>query len=115
MIVGCLPGPVAETTTDQDRLLIFHNNSGPMCLEALAWLASQESAHPELVVEEHLIFDPADLALLEQMKSQFAQSEGLSASFGYLPIIFFGNRAFLGFNDEVQAALAGLLDASDDV
>ncbi len=37
-------------------LLVFHNNSGPMCRAALDWVARVESTHPDLEIEEHLTY-----------------------------------------------------------
>jgi len=109
LIGGCTVGPAANGVSDQNKLLIFHNNSGPMCLEALEWLDLMISQHPELIVEEHLVFNSVDLDLLEQLESQFDQSQGVSTTFGFLPIVFFRGQAFSGFNDEVQEALVTLI------
>ena len=111
ILAGCPSAPSGDTSPGEETLLIFHNGTGPMCIEALAWLATMRSAHPDLAVEEHLTTDAAGLALFGQLKSQYGQSQGISTSFGYLPVIFFGGQAFSGFNDEVKQSLAGLIDA----
>ncbi len=90
--------------------MIFHNGMGSMCLDALDWLADVQSAHPDLVIEEHLTTDSAGLAYFQELTAQYEQSQGVSTSFGYLPVIFFQGQAFSGFNDQVQQALAGLID-----
>lgn len=95
----------------ENTLVIFHNGTGAMCLEALDWLAAMQSEYPDLVVEEHLTTDLAGLALLGQLKSHYEQSQGVSTTFGYLPLIFFRGQAFSGFNDEVKNALAGLIES----
>jgi hypothetical protein len=51
----------------------------------------------------------AGLTLLGQLKAQYEQSQGVSTSFGYLPVIFFRSQTFSGFNDEVEQALTGLI------
>lgn len=109
MMAGCAPGS-GDTLPGQDTLVIFHNGSGLMCIEALAWLDAMRSEHPDLAVEEHLTTDVAGLALFGQLKTQYGQSQGMSTSFGYLPVIFFAGEAFSGFNDEVKQSLAGLID-----
>jgi hypothetical protein len=106
---GCAGGGVALPT--EDAVVIFHNGTGPMCLEALDWLAAAQSQHPGLVVEQHLTTDLNSLLLLEQMKAQYGRSQGVSTTFGYLPLIFFRGQAFSGFNDEVKNALAGLIES----
>ncbi len=90
-------------------LLIFHNNLGPMCLDALAWFDTIESDHPELVIEEHLTTEAGERTLMWDMEAEYDGSEGVSNSFGYLPIIFVADHAFSGFNDEVAAAILDLL------
>ncbi len=90
-------------------LLIFHNNSGPMCLAALDWLDSVQPEHPALAVEEHLTYEAGETELLAQLEAQFQTSQGVSTSFGYLPIVFFEGQAFSGFNDEIAEMLEGLL------
>ena len=78
----------------EDTVVIFHNGTGPMCIEALDWLAAMQSEHPGLVVEQRLTTDLNSLLLLEQMKTQYGQSQGVSTTFGYLPLIFFRGHAF---------------------
>lgn len=110
-VAGCTGNSVELSS--EDTLVIFHNGSGPMCLEALDWLATMQSEHPDLVVEEHLTTDPANLLLLAQMKPLYSGSQGVSTTFGYLPIIFFSGQAFSGFNDEVQNALSALMESTE--
>jgi len=108
-LCGC-PAAVQEPT-NPNALLIFHNGTGPMCIEALHWLAAVKPEHPDLIVEEHLTTDLNSLLLLEQLKVEYGQSQGVSTTFGYLPLIFFRGQAFSGFNDEIQRSLAGLIDS----
>jgi hypothetical protein len=110
--VGGCPESAVELPSE-DTLVIFHNGSGPMCLEATDWLATIQPEHPDLVVEEHLTTNPANLLLLAQMKPLYGQSQGVSTTFAYLPIIFFKGQAFSGFNDEVKNALTALIEAMD--
>jgi hypothetical protein len=85
-----------------------------MCLEALDWLDSVKPEYPALVVEEHLTDEAGEIELLVQLEAEFRTSQGVSTSFEYLPIIFFQQEAFSGFNDEVADALQGLLLAVGD-
>lgn len=107
---GDKAGDNASTT---NRLLIFHNGSGPMCVEALAWLDVARAEHPGLLVESHLTTQASELTVLAGLKTEYGQSEGVSASFGYLPIIFYQGRAFSGFNDEIRDALGALMISAD--
>jgi len=114
LAVGCSPGPYDDYVIDENTLVIFHNGSGPMCLEAVEWLGTMQAEHSGLVVEEHLTTNPANVALLAELKSRYGQSQGVSTTFGYLPIIFFHGQAFSGFNDEVQEALGALIESAED-
>jgi hypothetical protein len=100
---------VCTTDATTETLLIFHNNTGPMCMVALAWLEDAQEQYPTLVVEEHLTTDADEADLLDRLADPYPASEGVSTSFQYLPIIFFKGRAFSGFDDEVQATLEALL------
>jgi hypothetical protein len=108
---GCSPD--VPDLPDPNTLHIFHNGTGPMCIDALDWLVEMQAERPDLVVEEHLTTDLGSLILLAELKSQYGQSQGVSTTFGYLPLIFFGGQAFSGFNDEIQQSLEGLIDAAD--
>ncbi len=107
---GCVPPASEVELPDEDTLVIFHNDTGPMCLEALDWLAAE---HPDLPVEEYLTTDPANLAILEQWKDAYGESRGVSSTFSLLPIIFFGGEAFSGFDQDVQQSLAALIDTME--
>jgi len=79
------------------KIIVFHNNRGPMCIEMLKWLEQKN-----YIVEQHLTGEDDFLEKLNNMKSSFNKSEGVSGSFGYYPIIFVGDKAFSGFNDEIK-------------
>lgn len=106
---GCAGNAVAPPS--ENTVVIFHNGTGPMCIAALAWLDTMRSEHTDLAIEERLTTDLDDLALLGQLTLQYGQSQGVSTTFGYLPIIFFKGQAFSGFNDEIQQSLEGLIDS----
>ena len=99
---------------EERTLLIFHNGSGPMCLAALDWLDDVQAQHPGLVIEEHLTYEAGETELLTEIKEQYQTSQGVSTSFGYLPIMFFEGQAFSGFNDEIAASLEELFSAGTE-
>ena len=115
LLGGCTAQPGANDASDADTLLIFHNDSGPMCLAALDWLESVKSEHPALVIEEHLTYEAGETEFLVQLEAQFQTSQGVSTSFEYLPIVFFQGQAFSGFNDEIAAVLQELLPSGGSV
>jgi hypothetical protein len=102
-------GDEEQGEDESDTLLIFHNNSGPMCLAALAWLDGAQSDHPALVVEERLTYEAGVRDLLVQLEGQYQTSQGVSTSFEYLPIVFFKEQAFSGFDNEIASAWQELL------
>ena len=110
---GCTPVSPGDLP-GENTLAIFNNGSGPMCLEALAWLETMQAAHPDLVIQEYLTTNAANLGILTELKSQYGQSQGLSTTFGYLPIIFFSGQAFSGFNEDVQAAITVLIESAEE-
>ncbi|HQL54260.1 MAG TPA: hypothetical protein PLQ87_06100 [Phycisphaerae bacterium] len=113
LLAGCPVTSAGSEPPDPDVLLVFHNNSGPMCLAALAWLADIGDAHPTLVIEEHLTYESGEAARLAQYEALHSTSQGVSASFAYLPIIFYQGQAFSGFDDETAQALEALLAAAE--
>jgi hypothetical protein len=79
-----------------DKIVFFHNNSGPMCLQALDFL---ESLNYDL--EEHIDDEMGFPVLLDKYRSLYRKSEGISESFEYYPIIFINTKAFSGFSDDI--------------
>ena len=113
MLGGCPTDSGADNTPDPDILLIFHNNTGPMCLDALDWLADVAETYPALTIEEHLTYESGEAARLLEYEEPYAGvSQGVSTSFQYLPIIFFQGQAFSGFDADVEQALENLLAAT---
>jgi hypothetical protein len=88
-----------------EKIVVYHNGMGPMCLEFLAFVETID--YP---LEEHLINEPDFWTGLNELKTEFGSSEGVSATFGYFPIIFIQDRAFSGFNDSVRDAILELVE-----
>ena len=83
-----------------NKIMIFHNGSGPMCLEALDFLETIDYPKEQFINTQDNFSNELSFLI-----SQFKQSEGISNSFGYYPIIFINDRAFSGFNDSVKNAI----------
>lgn len=96
---------VPGAPTVGNRIVFFHNGRGPMCLDFLDFLATIE--YPK---EEHLVGEPGFWEAMDALTSEFGQSEGVSESFGYYPIIFVKHKAYSGFNawvgDQILALIA---------
>jgi ABC-type glycerol-3-phosphate transport system substrate-binding protein len=110
---GCPAVPSVVEPPDEDTLVVFHNNSGPMCLDALDWLADVQAAHPSLAIEVRLTHEPGETDRLLKFTTLYGVSQGVSTSFEYLPIIFFRGQAFSGFDAEIAAALEALLATAE--
>lgn len=83
-----------------EKIMMFHNGKGPMCLEAQEFLKTID--YP---VEEYLDSDEGFFDQVSELKALFGQSEGVSENFGYYPMIFVKNRAFSGFNEEIKSEI----------
>jgi len=82
----------------KDRSLhVFHNGQGPMCLDFLEF--AKTLTYP---IEQHLTTDSDFGSQLEVYKTKFTKSDGVDQNFGYYPIIFMGDKAYSGFNDNIK-------------
>lgn len=89
---------------NENEVVMFHNNTGPMCLEALNFFKDNDIEYTEYLNTE------ADFnAELQRYKTTVGKSEGVSDTFGYYPIVFYKGRAFSGFNDDIEQSLRELL------
>jgi hypothetical protein len=94
-----------DNDSGQNLVVIFHNGAGPMCLEAIEFFQEYEIEY-----REHLNSDSDFRELLNENKSLYDVSEGVSNTFGYYPIIFINNRAFSGFSELVKNEILIELD-----
>lgn len=83
-----------------NKIVMFHNGVGPMCKEAEAFLDGLD--YP---VEEHLSTEKNFLTLLDRYRMRFPETEGVSDSYEYFPIIFLKDRAFSGFDEEIRQTI----------
>lgn len=89
----------------EQKLIMFHNGKGPMCLDQLEFLDDIKKECPSLIIEEYLTIEASNLNILYNMESQYENSEGVSDSFGFLPITFINNHAYSGFDRQVEKSL----------
>jgi hypothetical protein len=83
-----------------NKIVMFHNGEGPMCRDAKAFLDGLD--YP---VEEHLTGEKRFLAMLDSYRVRYPESEGVSDSFEYFPIIFMRDKAFSGFDEDVRDSI----------
>lgn len=84
--------------------VVFHNAQGPMCLELLQFLNENNVEY-----KEHLVTDMDFQSQLNAHKVNNPTSEGISTTYGYYPILFVDDRAFSGFNEEIEKELKAIL------
>ncbi|MBN2015214.1 hypothetical protein JW766_00065 [Candidatus Dojkabacteria bacterium] len=100
-------GNDAQTASEQ-TIVMYHNGTGPMCIEALDFFEEQG-----IEFKEHLNTEEGFKDLLSSEKERFnGVSEGVSDSFGYYPIIIIETRAFSGFDDNVKSEILSILNAA---
>lgn len=103
------PVPEKEEVKETEKILMFHNDTGPMCLEAKEFFKNQN-----LSFEEHLVGETDFIQRLKEKKQAVGnKSEGVSSSFGYYPIIFVGDKAFSGFNAAIGEQILAILEEGD--
>lgn len=84
-----------------------------MCLEQLEWLNQIKNKHPDLIVREYLTQEQGARELLTEKMADFEKSRGESENFKYLPITFYKNEAFSGFNEKVKSELTKSIQAEN--
>lgn len=89
-----------------NKIMMFHNGKGPMCLDALEWIKTID--YP---VEQYLDYEEDFREKLDELTAEYGKSEGVSNSFGYYPIIFIKDKAFSGFNDDIKNELETLTES----
>jgi len=94
----------SDTQNEDENIVIFHNGTGPMCIEALSFFKAHKYEYTEYINSEE-----GYSIKLNEYKSQFEESEGLSETFSYYPIIFVEGRAFSGFNKSVGDKIEALV------
>ena len=97
--------PQEEQEQVEEEIVMFHNNKGEMCLEALDFFEENDYE-----IKEYLTKDPEFSEKLNSFKAEFEKSEGVSEDFGYYPMIFVEGRAFSGFSDEIAQDIKQLME-----
>ena len=96
-----------EKSGSQDiEIVMFHNGTGPMCIEALDFFEKEN-----IEITEYLTTDSNFTDKLSEYKQNFDSSEGVSTSFSYYPMIFVGGRAFSGFDNEIGDEILEILNS----
>lgn len=93
------------TNVSSEKMVVFHNGQGPMCLDFLDYIEIIDYK-----VEQHLSSESGFSTLLNTYRTGFEKSAGISETFGYYPLIFLKGQAFSGFNEEIKEELNALID-----
>jgi hypothetical protein len=89
---------------ETDQLVMFHNGQGSMCLEAIDFLEENNIEYTE-----YLTTDDNFSEMLGVYKEEYgSESEGVSTNYGYYPMIFYKDRAFSGFNEDIADTILSL-------
>ncbi|MBD3209903.1 hypothetical protein GF318_00820 [Candidatus Micrarchaeota archaeon] len=80
-----------------DRIVMYHNGQGEMCLEAMDFLETVN-----YTVETHLENETGFESELNSLIDAYGESKGKSSSYGYYPIIFVKNKSYSGFGDQIK-------------
>lgn len=105
-----LPALVSAQTSNQTSLYMFSSPTCPHCNDAKAYIA-------ELEKDDELNFNFIDYTLsdnLELARSFYSDYKVPKNYQGLVPIMFIGDRYFLGFNKDVADDLKGYLATSVD-
>ena len=89
---------------DQEELVMFHNGKGSMCLDAIEFFDKKDIEYTEYLTDE----DDFNQKLNTYIDEYGEESEGVSSSYGYYPMIFYKGRSFSGFNDDIGKTLLSL-------
>ncbi len=103
-----LAGEEVSTTASEyvgDRIVMYHNGTGSMCLDAIEFLETLDYESEQRLNTEGDFYND-----LNALKSIYGDSDGVSTSYGYFPIIFVKDRAFSGFNEEIKAEILELTE-----
>ncbi len=100
-----IEGDSGITNTADTTVVVFHNGTGPMCLEMEEFFEKNNIKY-----EEHLNTDTDFGTQLNAYKGSISKSEGISDTYGYYPIIFVGGEAYSGFNKEIGDEILGMLE-----
>lgn len=94
------PDEIEKSENAEGKIMMFHNGRGSMCLEAIEFFKNID--YP---LEEYLNYEPDFNNQLNKLIVEYKQSEGVSESFGYYPIIFIKGKAYSGFNEEIKSKI----------
>lgn len=89
----------------EEGIIVFGNNYGEMCLDLKSFLDSEGYSY--------INYSPSDsnfYTKIEYYKKNYKKSEGMSLSFGYYPIVFIGDRAFSGFDNNIKEEIKKVID-----
>jgi len=98
-------GDSGITKSTDNNVVVFHNGTGPMCVEMEEFF--QENG---IEYEEHLTTDTDFGTQLNAYKGSISKSEGISDSYGYYPIIFVDEKAYSGFSEEIGEEILKMLE-----
>ncbi len=91
---------IPELKNNKNSLVVFHNGKGPMCLDFLNFVKDID-----FPVEQHIEGEDNFNEEFTSYKNRFASSQGVSKTFSYYPLIFLGDNAYSGFDEDIKSDL----------
>ena len=96
--------PTQESTESdlygEYKIVMFHNNQGPMCLQAKEFFKENNIKFREI-----LTTDDNFAKLLARYRENRPVSKGVSNSYEFYPLIFTEEASYSGFNEEIAREL----------
>ena len=86
----------SSINSEDKDIVMFSNGEGEMCIKAEEYFDKNGIEYTL-----HLNTEEDFNTKLEEYRSQYDSSEGVSTSFGYYPFIFIEGKAYSGFNEEI--------------
>ncbi len=97
---------VERDSASESEIKIYHNGTGPMCLDAIEFFEQEGYEYEEFLTTEDDFYSN-----INKVKAEFnGESEGVSKSFGYYPVIVVDGRVFSGFDDSVAAEIIEMVE-----
>jgi glutaredoxin-related protein len=97
--------PIPQQPSQKTYPVIFHNGTGPMCVEAINYFNANNISY-----SQYLTSAPEFSTKLEEFKQRYGSTSfGISTNYGYLPIIFAGSNAYSGFNSDIGQQISAFI------
>lgn len=95
----------SEEADLKEEVVVFHNNTGPMCIEALNFFSENN-----IKIKQYINTENDYYKMLGVYQKKVPISQGFSNDFQYFPFIFVGDKAYSGFSQQIGDEILDLLN-----